>query len=70
MSKKTHEYVKPAKGLIVRYPGTMGALPAEGTTIELTGKRGNYWRRRIKSGDVIIATPKNSKRGSTDGDKL
>lgn len=46
--------VKPASGLVVRDPGTLEPLPAEGGAVELT----TYWQRRLRDGDVVeVTTP-------------
>ena len=47
--------VKPAPGLKVRDPDslTRAHIPDEGMEVPDT----NYWRRRIKSGDVTLVTP-------------
>jgi hypothetical protein len=43
--------VKPAKpALVVRDPHTKRALPPDGGRVPDT----NYWRRRIRSGDVVL----------------
>ncbi|OPY15612.1 MAG: hypothetical protein A4E66_00016 [Syntrophus sp. PtaB.Bin001] len=47
-------FLKPAKdGLLVRDPDTGKALAAEGEY----KPRSTYWIRRLKTGDVIAATP-------------
>lgn len=46
-------YVIPGRGLMVRDPVTMEALPAEGAAKPLT----TYWRRRLKDGDVTQGKP-------------
>ena len=51
---KPVEYLIPKKGLVVRTPGTYVALPESGSEINMTGKDGRYWRRRIKDGSVTV----------------
>ena len=46
-------FIKPAPGLVIRHPFTLEALPAEGLLVE----EDNYWRRRLKCGDVVLAKP-------------
>ena len=48
------EFLIPKKGLVVRTPGTFVALPESGAEINMTGKDGRYWRRRINDGSVTI----------------
>ena len=43
--------LKPKQGLIVRDPSTLIPLPAEGASVEWTGRAGRYWRRRVRCGD-------------------
>jgi|GEM_PF-2041321 len=43
-------YLKPIAGVVVQYPGTKAALPAEGAEVALD----NYWRRRINDGSVVV----------------
>jgi hypothetical protein len=45
--------VKPAPGLKVRDPDTRLHIPDDGAEVPDT----NYWRRRIKAGDVSLVTP-------------
>lgn len=47
-------YVKPARSdLVVREPGTMKRIPAEGQKVA----NSSYWRRRLAKGDVVEARP-------------
>ena len=53
------EFIKPAKGLLIRDPQTREQLPAEGKEVVMN----TYWMRRINDGDVVIAkAPKKSKK--------
>lgn len=60
-------YIKPKDDKIIvldPYRGT--ALPAEGDYIALD----NYWRRRLKDGDVVLSEPpKKTKKPSKTGAK-
>ncbi len=47
-------YVKPQIGLTVRHPKNKTPVPLEGMLIELSGSEGNYWRRRINDGSLIV----------------
>jgi len=54
MSYRDQVFVKPSReGLIVRDPVSMTPLSESGEWKPLTGKRGNYWRRRIKDGSTV-----------------
>jgi hypothetical protein len=47
-------FVKPAPGRLVRHPETMRPLRAEGE--DVTSARA-YFARRLRDGDVVLATP-------------
>ena len=49
--------VKPVSGRLVRHPETGEPLPAEGLAVP----RSPYWLRRLKDGDVTLATPDTGK---------
>ena len=51
-------YVKPASGLKIRDPDLKDFLPEEGREVPGTG----YWVRRVRDGDVLIATPPKPKK--------
>lgn len=60
--------VRPAKGLIVRDPGTGKALPATGAQVPKTA----YWLRRLRDGDVVDTAaekPEPEHKSSKRGDK-
>lgn len=44
--------VKPAPGINVRDPISLRHLPEEGKDVP----ENTYWKRRIKSGDVVLCT--------------
>jgi hypothetical protein len=46
--------VKPAPGLKVRDPVKKDFLPETGRTVSDTDL---YWNRRLRDGDVVLATP-------------
>ena len=47
-------FVKPARpGLVMFDPTSRVRLPDEGMLVP----RDTYWRRRIRSGDAVVATP-------------
>ncbi|WP_337440513.1 DUF2635 domain-containing protein [Desulfovibrio sp.] len=50
-------FAKPAPGRLVRHPETGDPLPAEGALVI----RSPYWIRRLKDGDVTLATPASGK---------
>ena len=52
-----HAFVTPHKGAIVRDPISKAILPKEGKVVTLLGGEGRYWRRRIRSGSVIVGKP-------------
>ena len=54
-----NKYIKPASaGLIVRFPRPpFVILPEAGATINWNGNDGRYWRRRVRSGDVVLSKP-------------
>lgn len=41
-------FLIPKRGLVVRDPMTLVALPAEGASVRMT----TYWTRRLTAGDV------------------
>jgi hypothetical protein len=47
-------FLIPASGLNVRNPQDMAILPEAGAVMPLT----SYWKRRIKTGDVVVGSPK------------
>lgn len=49
--------VKPVSGRLVRHPETGEPLPAGGLVVP----RSPYWLRRVKDGDVTLATPDTGK---------
>ena len=49
--------VKPVSGRLVRHPETGEPLPAGGLAVP----RSPYWLRRLKGGDVTLATPDTGK---------
>lgn len=53
------QYVIPAPGRLVRDPLNQTILPPEGAYKPFSGKgfAKNYWRRRLRDGDIIIAEP-------------
>lgn len=57
-------FLKPAEGRQVRDPATKEPLPAEGDF----KPRNSYWLRRIKDGDVVMASPV-KKKAEKGGDK-
>ena len=50
-------FVKPATGLIVRDPVSKVPLPATGANVPDTDM---YWQRRLRDGDVFVATEQNA----------
>ena len=48
--------VKPVSGRLVRHPETGEPLPAGGLAVPRS-----YWLRRLKDGDVTLATPDTGK---------
>ena len=59
---KEFRYVKPKNGLLVRFPRSYTALPESGGVVPWVGADGRYWRRRLRVGDVEVATqPKENK---------
>jgi hypothetical protein len=54
MEKKTHVFVIPKPGCIVRSPGTHAPLPEAGYSVPVTGVEGTYWKRRLRCGDVYL----------------
>lgn len=49
------KYVKPKyKGLIVRYPNNMVALPETGGWVPMIGRDGRYWRRRLYIDKMVV----------------
>lgn len=53
-------FVKPLEGLLVRIPGTRVPLPQAGTWVFLVGSEGNFWRRRLNDGTVVVGEPPGS----------
>lgn len=53
--KPAREYVRPRTGFVVCKPRSEGGghLPEAGELVPLT----SYWRRRIKTGEVIAGKP-------------
>lgn len=49
-------YVKPAPGLRIPDPDLKDWLPEEGREVPVT----DYWQRRVRDNDVVIATPPKS----------
>lgn len=49
--------IKPVLGRLVRHPETGEPIPAEGLVVP----RSPYWLRRLKDGDVTLATPDTGK---------
>lgn len=58
MSKLSAEYrfVKPIKGLLVRYPYIKTILPEAGEVVAWVGADGTYWRRRARDGSIEVYT--------------
>jgi len=52
-----HAFIIPNKGALVRDPITKAMLPETGATVTLLGGEGRYWRRRIRSGSVVVGKP-------------
>lgn len=40
----------------IRFPRTRAILPADGAVVDLAADQ-SFWQRRVRDGDVIIATP-------------
>jgi hypothetical protein len=58
--------VKPAEGRQVRDPVTKQLLPAAGRDVP----DNQFWRRRLRDGDVVVETaapPPSSRRTGTEG---
>lgn len=50
--------IKPAPGRLgLPDPRTMMRLPIDGRNVDLRGRDGAYWRRALRDGDVVDATP-------------
>lgn len=49
-------FVTPAAGLTLRRHRGAGALPVSGAYVPTD----QYWRRRLRDGDVVLATPPSS----------
>ena len=47
------KYLKPAKDMLVRLENATRHLLAEGEHVTMSA----YWRRRLRDGDVVKATP-------------
>jgi hypothetical protein len=46
-------YVQPAPGLVIRDPDLRDHLPPEGREVPSS----DYWNRRLRDGDVVLAKP-------------
>ncbi|MCP4147909.1 MAG: DUF2635 domain-containing protein [bacterium] len=46
-------FLKPVPGAIVRNPISFKPLPEKGEKVDLAGAAGQFWKRRIRQGDVI-----------------
>jgi hypothetical protein len=58
MSKETI-FIRPREGFVVRDPITQRPLAAEGEQKESS----IHWLRRLNDGDVVLVSPKTSKKG-------
>lgn len=60
--KGYNKYVVPgSEGLLVRYPRSKTPLSPSGGWVPWTGPEGRYWKRRLKCGDVRLASPPEKK---------
>ena len=48
--------LKPLKGVLVRDPVNNTPLSEKGEIKPMSGKKGQYWRRRLKDGSVFIVS--------------
>lgn len=57
MADITRVFVKPVPGHRVRNPQTKQWLPESGGWVSIVDWPGRWWRRRIRDGAIVRATP-------------
>ena len=57
MEKIFQKFVKPNEGCLIRNPRTKTIMPKDGMNVPIVGSEGRHWRKKIRTGEVIVIEP-------------